>query len=250
MYAINATNSLPQNLQLQLKPHPHPHPQPQELSIIVVIKNRTVPTLVHNNITYKLPLFATNLDCLFRLIQPHEKWELIIVDFDSDDIDMQEYLTYMFNSYNKPNFKCELITLKDEFFNKGKGLNIGAENASYDLLMFLDADMKITDRKMFETAYEQCLTKDKVYFPVCMNYENPEHSRFTPRPTGKGNVFITKKYLQLKKWPQYEKWGLEDDHFFDFFNAKGLVYRDCPGTFFHQWHPTDHQFKNKYYKGV
>lgn len=221
----------------------------KELSIIVVIKNRTIINVSYNGKDYKLSLFANNLDCLFKLIQDDEKWELIVVDFSSSDVDMKEYLQYMFRSYNKPNFTCELIQVNDEHFNKGKGLNIGGNAAKYETLFFLDADMKLTDRIMIDTAYTQTQLNNKVYFPVCLNYENPEHSHVTQRPSGKGNVFISKTNFALKSWPEYNQWGLEDDHFYDYYDRIKMIFRDCPGTFYHQWHPNDVNFKNRYYKG-
>lgn len=244
----------------------HTHP----MSIIVVIKNRTDhiyvdyvnhPNGIHYNGTnpkgtypnhpiekkYRLQLFHNNLNALFTLLKPRDKWELIVVDFNSTDVDMAQFLSTTFEKYNNPeNFTYRLISIADRFFNKGKGLNIGAAAAQYELLFFLDADMILGDRAIIKKAYEIC--DKRVYFPICMNYENPEHTTCSPRPSGKGNVFIRKSFLSEHKWPEYEQWGLEDDHFYVYFVKKNMIYRDCSGTFFHQWHPNTYQYKNKYYR--
>ena len=58
-----------------------------ELSILVVIKNRTDFVVDFNRKKYHLPLFKTNLEHLIKLKLPEERWELVVVDFKSDDVE-------------------------------------------------------------------------------------------------------------------------------------------------------------------
>lgn len=216
------------------------------MSIIIVIKNRTDFKCIDNGVEYNLQLFKNNLNGLFSLLTNRDNWELVVVDFNSTDVNMSDFLQTTFTKYNNPkHFTYQLLTVNDALFNKGKGLNIGAKHAKHELLFFLDADMLLTNRQIIETAYK--VTNKQVYFPVCINYENPQHTKQSPRPTGKGNVFIRKSFLTSKQWPEYKQWGLEDDHFYEYFAKHKLVYRDYPESFFHQWHPNTFEYKNKYY---
>lgn len=218
----------------------------QQLSIVVIIKNRTAFPVQIEGKEVILRLFEHNLDQLIALHQPdREEWQLVVCDFASTDVDMQTYLTKKFQ-HTPSSFTFQLHTMTDKKFCKGKGLNAASKLAAYENIFFLDADMLITTRQIFDDAY-RFIQDGKVYFPICMNYDNPQHSIAKPRPSGTGNVFISKKHLVMKPWPEYQKWGNEDTHFHKFFQSKKLAVRSNPQTFFHQWHPCTFDFKNRYY---
>jgi len=217
-----------------------------DLSIIIIIKNRTRFPVTHNGKEVVLKLFENNLDKLLELHQPEsETWELVLCDFNSTDVNMADFLKQKFEAAQS-SFTYQLHTIPDKKFCKGKGLNIASKLAKYENLFYLDADMLITSRDIFTQAYNH-LTASRVYFPICMNYENPEQTVTKARPSGTGNVFISKKNLTLKPWPEYNKWGNEDTHFYQFFKTKKLAVRSNVATFFHQWHPNTFNFKNRYY---
>lgn len=223
------------------------------LSIIVIIKNRTKFVVQHKGKKLTLRLFENNLDALFKLIEPDEKWQLVIVDFKSTDVNMKQFLETKFKKKDnitqwfKPNFTYTLHTLNDRKFCKGKGLNIAPTLAKYDNLFFLDADMLINSRTLIRNGYN-LMKQEKVYFPVCMSYSAPNHIRFVPRPSGTGNVFITKHQMKQVAWNEHRKWGLEDTEFHKIFTKKKLAVRNNVGTFFHQWHPNTVAWKNRFYK--
>lgn len=220
----------------------------RELSIIVIIKNRTNINVNNRGKNINLKLFHNNLHALFKCKQSNEKWELVVVDFKSDDVNMQEYLQEAFEKNNDPTFTYKLVTMEDEFFNKGKGLNESHKHASYELMLYLDADMLLDGRKIIDVAYERCIPENKAFFPICMTYRNPEHTISAPRETGTGNVFISKSLLSKVRWPEYEQWGYEDEHFYQNLNKVGMTFRMNTKDFFHQWHPNDSNFKNRYHK--
>lgn len=217
------------------------------LSIVVVIKNRTNFDVNLHNRTIKLKLFENNIDSLFKLIQPDEMWELIVIDFDSTDVDMKQFLKNKFQIANKPNFTFKLHTIIGEPFCKGKGLNISKTLVSYDNILYLDADMYLKRRDLINNGYDY-VSKNKVYFPICVSYLDPEHTKGVFRASGTGNVFIGRNNLMLCNWNEYSRWGNEDSDFYDFFDNKNIAVRDNANeTFFHQWHPTEIAFKNRYY---
>lgn len=226
-----------------------PPPPPQPLSIVVVIKNRTCfDAPFPGGGSKRLRLFEHNVDSLIRTFNPTADvcWELVVIDFHSSDVDMQEFLQRKFcNAHLK--FTYKLHTMHDPLFCKGKGLNVASAIASHPWIFFLDADMKVTDRQLFDLAYQE-LRQNKVFFPVCMSYSDHEHKTAKARPTGTGNVFISASHLKMKPWKENKTWGDEDINFHKFFQQKKLATRALVATFFHQWHPNTYAWKNKFYK--
>ncbi len=228
---------------------------PQGLSIIVVIKNRTHIMCEYKSKTITLRLFENNLNSLLSLHKPTDYWELIVIDFDSTDVNMSQFLSDKFNdpvhTSHINTFTYKLQSIVGEKFCKGKGLNIGANVATHNTLFFLDADMQITTRDIFNYGIDAVTQDDKVYFPICNSYDAPDHKSYKIRSTGTGNVFISKADYQLCKWIENKSWGGEDTAFYNFFKAKQMTTRNtAKGNFYHQWHPNSSEFKNKYYKQI
>lgn len=217
------------------------------LSIVVIIKNRTKVVVKQNGRRHTLRLFENNLNSLLNLIQSTDVWQLVVVDFNSTDVNMGDFLKEKFTKAAKSNFTYTLHTLDDDKFCKGKGLNTASDLAKYENLLFLDADMLIKKKNLFNYGYK-FLKQGKAYFPICMSYTSPQHVKATLRRSGKGNVFITKTLMNTSKWGEYEKWGAEDTNFYNIFKKQKLTVRNnVDKTFFHQWHPTNITWKNRFY---
>jgi glycosyltransferase involved in cell wall biosynthesis len=213
-----------------------------KISFITVIKNRTNVTIKHNNSDITLKLFENNIRSLINLIQPSDEWEYIIVDFESTDVNMTEFVETL---PKKDNLKFRIITLK-EHFDKGYGLNIGIQYASHDIVFFSDADMMIKSRELFDDIENFVVKQDKVLFPICWSYSNPQHTSGWKRDSGKGNV-VQQKHTVVP-YTRNKTWGGEDDINYYHYSENKQAYRTFYGeNYVHQWHP-DGEFKIMYYK--
>lgn len=212
------------------------------LSILIPIKNRTIINVEHEDKKYELRLFEKNLESLFAVCTAEDRWEIVIVDFESTDVSMKTWL----NMRNPPpQCSIRLIPVEGDF-SRGRGINIGIENSSYPTLLILDADMEIKTHKFFEDIETHVVNKNLVFFPICYSYTNPEHTEGYKRAGGTGIYSIQRSMFR----PIIENisWGKEDTENFNFFEKKAKTAREFYGEeYVHQWHPTSLDFKNKYY---
>lgn len=234
----------------------------KELSIILTVKNRSrilcnylpiqlktferhrlVTTgfkdevyKVKNNIELRLLLRC--LESLEKVKERFEEFEVVVVDFGSNDFDMSK-LSLLY-----PNLTIKLITV-NEYFSRGRGLNIGADNSTKDNLFFCDADMMFKTRDIFDIAYKY-MEDDRVYFPICLDLCDPTHQIGYWRTSGYGMVFINKKIYGKYRWSEYNSLGKEDNDIWSYFKENAV--RDRVDGYYHQWHPPTIEFKNKYYK--
>lgn len=212
------------------------------ISFITVIKNRTHFTVDHEGQTLTLHLFETNLTALLSLVRPADRWEFVIVDFASDDVNMAEWTSTL---PQKPNVTFNVVTVNAPF-NKGHGLNLGKQAATHSVVFFLDADMLIRSRRIFEDIERHVVKARKVLFPICWSYSNPDHTEGWKRIWGVGNVVQHKD--TVLPYVEKDSWGNEDYLNFAQFCLKGQVIRTYYGEdFIHQWHPNDAGFKNRFY---
>ena len=239
----------------------------KEWSIIIAIKNRTnifvdyepIPlkilqnhTLEPSGLKHEIKLTTDNkiiLDLLINYLKslediklPDEIFEIVIVDFKSEDYDM-ENLKYKFN-----NLTIKIVE-SDSNFSRGKGLNIGYNNSTKNNIFFCDADMFLSTRELFDNAYKY-LEQNKIYFPICLSLCEPSHQMGYWRKTGYGMCMISKDLYESNKynWDEYDTLGKEDDNIWAFYNDKNMCTRDKVHGYFHQWHPETKEFKNKFYK--
>jgi hypothetical protein len=214
---------------------------PITLSFIVVIKNRTNININYNNKIINLKLFENNIRQLIGLIIPKDEWEFIIVDFNSTDVNMNDFINEL---PKKDNISFNILKINEKF-NKGRGLNIGLSSARNNITFCLDADMMILSRDIFDDIIKYVINENKVLFPICWSYKNPEHTDGWKRDTGKGNVIQNKN--TIIPYIDNFKWGKEDDHNYDYYNKKSLVVRTYYAkNFIHQWHPRE--ISHIYYK--
>jgi len=211
------------------------------LSICTCIKNRCIVKTDHG-IRYIFKNFLLSLESsLHFFIENNINIELIISDFKSDDIEsLDNYVKQYLKSIN-----YKIITL-DGKFSRGKGLNIAADNSSFDNLLFIDVDMKF-NKNLFEKINEYTIKNNLAYFPICYTFEfDPKEENGEWLNAGFGNCSIKKEqWLNNGKIPEYNKWGQEDSNFFNKLNYN-KIRENCEGLI-HQWHPAELVWKNRYH---
>lgn len=212
-----------------------------QLSFITIIKNRTNIVVDHDGQKIELKLFENNLRSLLNILQPSDQWEYNIIDFESTDVNMQDFIDTL---PKFPNLQFKIHTIPGKF-DKGIGLNLGKSVASYPIVFFLDADMLIRTRSLFDDIEQYVMNEHKVFFPLCWYYFNPEHTKGRIRYAPKGNVIQRKETIM--PYVVVGRWGLEDLKNFEYFDKQGLVIRKSYGEqFAHQWHPDE--LRHLYYK--
>lgn len=204
----------------------------QRISFVTILKNRTNITVDVNDTTRTLTLFENNLRSLIQLIQPTDIWEYIIVDFESTDVDISTFVETL------P--KCENLTFRiytlKETFDKGRGLNFASNLPNYNTVFFLDADMMIRTRAVFDDIQTYVVEQNRVLFPICWSYSNPEHTSGTKRDTGVGNVVQQKQ--TIIQYAHNTSWGMEDTLNFQHYTKTRQAIRTYYSEgFVHQWHP-------------
>lgn len=210
------------------------------ISFITIIKNRTRIDVLDNGRRIELRLFENNLRSLISLIEESDQWEFIIIDFESTDVNMTEFVNTL---PRKPNLEFKVITLKGTF-DKGHGLNCGPSYATNDVIFFLDADMMIKTRLLFNDIERYVVQGNKVLFPICWSYKNPEHTQGWKRDSGTGNVI--QKRETIVPYHNNKKWGNEDRLNYKYYINAKLAYRTYYHRgFVHQWHPKE--IRNLYY---
>jgi hypothetical protein len=210
------------------------------ISFVTIIKNRTKIQVSHNKRNIELRLFENNLRSLISLIQSSDQWEFIIIDYESTDVNMSEFVKTL---PKKENLEFKVITVKGTF-DKGDGLNYGATLSTKPLVFFLDADMMIKTRALFDDIETFVVQQNKVLFPICWSYKNPEHTQGWKRSEGSGNVI--QRHETIIPYVNNNKWGHEDSKNHEYYSKAGMAHRTYYDQgFVHQWHPND--IKHIYY---
>jgi hypothetical protein len=186
------------------------------------------------------------LTSLTNVKKPTDNWTIIIVDYESTDfnIDMickgilADKIPYV-------------LHIEKGTFSRGGGLSIAARIAKergHTSLFFCDADMYFTRSYIFERAAE-ALAKNKIYYPICFSFTQPDHQQGFWRDTGYGMVFIkTDEYFNSSGWKYNISWGQEDDNLFNNLRTSGTeIIRSMAIGYFHQWHPNSIIFKTLEY---
>jgi glycosyltransferase involved in cell wall biosynthesis len=126
----------------------------------------------------------------------------------------------------------------------GKGRNIAVSHSKGDIILFLDADMMIKDPNAFRQAYEVAINNGNCYPPIM--YQNTPNQEHWELHTGGGNLFISRElFYQTSQWPEYWEHGFEDVEFHKELSSISKIYTsDIP--FFHQWHPQQGKWKNRF----
>lgn len=207
-----------------------------KLSICIVVKDRSkVPT--KDGYLYLLP------KCIESISNYHspEQIEVVICDFHSKDWPLEEWID---------DYKGEVdvnIVKADGDFSLGRGRNIAANNAKYNVLLFLDADCLIDDSAIDTGLYYT--HNDLTCFPfISFIGKEGEISQGNVLNNGSGVCFITRDvFFSTSGWPEFKSWGGEDDIFANLINKRHKK-RYYEKGIKHQWHPSEISqihYKNK-----
>ena len=205
------------------------------ISICVTIKNRSRVKTDQG----ELLLFPKCVQSILAAVPTDIPCELIVADWGSDDWPLAEWLGQAAKS-----IPVKVIPVSGAF-SRGRGRNIAAAAAQGDYLMFVDADCLLS-REVFDSGIKY-LQENQAYFPVLYSFDSPGHKNGWWRHEGFGNCMVTKGMFELiGGWPDYEVWGKEDDDFHSKIAAHVKVVREEVPGFYHQWHPEDVVWKNRY----
>lgn len=208
---------------------------PKLLSICTTIKNRSRVRVGGR----ELRLFPNCVDSIVRASGVAVRLELIVADWQSDDWPLAEWLTEA--AHPTP---VHVLTLGGQF-SRGHGLNAAAQAAHGDCLFFLDSDALISEIVLNNGL--EAVRKGMAYFPILYSFTDPEHRTGYWRHSGFGHCMLSKQaFERIGGWPEYRSWGTEDDHFWTRVNDMMPVVREEVAGFYHQWHPDDIDFKNRY----
>lgn len=203
------------------------------ISICVGIKNRTkvitkegIQLNLFKNSIYSIVKASNNIN--FPI-------EIVIVDYNSNDVILEDWI---YHAIKDTNIELTIIKLPfDEPFSRGKSLNIAGGAAKYEYLFFNDADMLLDETVLYNGI--NYLKQDKIYFPICLSFTDHTHKYAWYRTAGWGMVFVKKSIWIKHKYPEYFKWGKEDEVLRDSLlseKLENIVRTPCKGLF-HQWHP-------------
>lgn len=203
------------------------------ISVCYTVKNRSF--VRHNKKT--IPLFYNSIKSVVEafLENPDIKYEIVISDWKSKDTDYKWL----------PSCDIKLITIDPEnnLFSRGHGRNVAAENAKYDNILFLDADMLID--KFFIKRCNHFLNKTPpiIYFPICCKLNRSGNKINVYAKSGFGNSCMPKKAWEMAgKFDNIHGWGKEDTWFFKKIekNTGYRIIRQLTPHLSHQWHPSFH----------
>ena len=202
--------------------------------------------IIRQNGLVELQLLPNLLNSLVLIKRPEDKWTIIIIDYESTDVDLENLCSVLLNT-TIPYF---LHTIKGATsFNRGGGLNLAAKIAKsrgHNSLFFCDTDMFFTEHSVFDQA-QHSLEKVRIYYPICVSFTNPTQTKGYWRDSGFGMLFIrTEDYFSTKGWMNNKSWGWEDRDFYESI-PKTQIDRSRGSGFFHQWHPNDITFKTQGY---
>jgi hypothetical protein len=165
--------------------------------------------------------------------------ELVVADWESDDWPLADWLV----EAARP-VPVRLLTLQGTF-SRGRGLNAAASAALSENLFFIDADALVGEQVLQRGL--DLLQHGKAYFPILYSYTDPQHLAGYWRDTGFGHCMIREEtFERVGRWPEYNSWGREDDDFCSRVAQQVDTVRERAEGLFHQWHPDDIDFKNRF----
>jgi len=183
-----------------------------KLSVCITVKNR--------------------VDNLKMCIESLEKLkgihEIIVADWHSDDTDFA-WLNH------------KVVQIDEPHFSVGRGKNVAAENATGDIVFFLDADITVPQMVIDDIEY-YVAKGDSVYSPI-MIMQNEDGSLGEPAVHSFGQVALKKSDFDAgEKWQPWTSYGGEDNLFIAQYQHR--LVRKVPPDFIHRWHP--HALREKY----
>ena len=205
------------------------------LSICSTVKNRSlVPTD-----SGVLPLFPNCVKSIVASRRAAKQLELIVADWQSDDWPVAEWLYEV---------ACPVpvkVLTHSGTFSRGRGLNAAAAAARGEILFFIDSDALVSESVLRRGI--ELVQQGKAYFPIIYSFTSPQHDEGYWRDAGFGHCMLSKEAFEsIGGWPEYNSWGREDDDFWTRVSDRLIAVREPADEFFHQWHPDDIDFKNRY----
>lgn len=201
------------------------------------------PPSLNRNATITLNLLPKLLMSLRMVKTENDTWTVIIVDYESTDVNVSQIAHQILDGY----IPCIVHQEKGQF-SRGSGLHIAANLAKekHNSLFFCDSDMYFTNHDIFDQA-KLALEQEKVYFPICFSFTQVDHLKGFWRDTGYGMMFIkTSTYFSVEGWQHNISWGQEDNLMHANFKANQIIRKRAIG-YFHQWHPNSIEFKTLEY---
>lgn len=209
------------------------------LSVCITVKNRSCIKLPGRT----LRLFPSCVRSLAEALSGSTDSELVVSDWASDDWPLRDWLPQAIAPV-----PCVLATA-DGAFCRGRGLNVAAQHAAGRVLLFLDADMLISAEVI--AAGLDAVVAGKAFFPICYSYRDATHARGWWRSTGYGNAMLSRAtFARAGRWPELGRWGGEDNRFHARVRRVSPIVRRRAVGLYHQWHPNDLAWKNRYAQAV
>jgi glycosyltransferase involved in cell wall biosynthesis len=202
------------------------------------------PPTLNRDATITLNLLPKLLMSLRMVKTGNDNWTIIIVDYESTDVNVHNIAHQILDGHIR-----YVVKKHEGQFSRGSGLHLAAEIAKergHDTLFFCDADMYFTNHYIFERAAE-AIKENKVYYPICFSFTQPDHMKGYWRDSGYGMMFISsEKYFGTERWQHNVSWGEEDNAMRRNFSETEVVRGKAVG-YFHQWHPNSIVFKTLEY---
>jgi hypothetical protein len=210
-----------------------------EISVLINIKNRSKINFEGEE-RILFPNCIKSITDSIRRVNFQNKVEVIIMDWYSDDMPLEEWI------YDVTQGIDLKIQKQMGAFNRGGGKNLLAIMAEGDKLCFIDSDMLVPP-ELFVMCDAFLKGEVGIIFPTCRYVErNGNICAFNP--FGFGNMYLTKEiYNQIGGFEEDKTWGYEDIKFKQKADALGIKYKqiDVEG-FLHQWHPNNTKWKDQY----
>jgi len=135
-------------------------------------------------------------------------------------------------------------------FTRSSSLNIAVRQSKEPILFICDCDISVPDNLV--ELMTKNITLNRVWYPICFSlYVNRpkiiQEDNGKWRRLGFGIVGIhRKKFNAMKGYSEtFKEWGGEDTYMYK--STTGTIIRSqCEGLF-HNWHPEDLEYKNRYY---
>ncbi len=204
------------------------------ISICTTIKNRSRLTVEGR----ELHLFPRCVESI-RASVGEVPCELVVADWQSDDWPLDQWLPAAAGP-----IPVRILQLEGTF-SRGKGLNAAASAARGDLLFFVDTDVLLSSQ-VVRSGIEHA-RNGKAYFPIIYSYDSMHHTTGRWCDGGYGHCILSKEsFERAGGWPEYSSWGREDKDFWKKVQSGQPVVRERVTGFYHQWHPEDPDWKNRY----
>jgi glycosyltransferase involved in cell wall biosynthesis len=194
-----------------------------------------------------LPLLPNMIRSLVSLKAETDDWVLVVVDYKSTDVNIQEMLEVEVGS----KMPWHLETVEDyPYFDRGGGLakavTLAESKFQAEAVFFCDADLYFTSRDLFDRAI-QSVSNGQYYYPIFFSFVVADHSLGVWRDTSYGNFACRiEDYKKTEGWYNNVSWGWEDRALADSIPQQKKD-RESVAGFFHQWHPLQWEFRVKEY---